>query len=393
MKDNNDECTNPTSPERSECLLKMEDLISSLRCQENGFLRTIKDVGPDCDYWDSVLSDIPEGERNWLKAPWVVSEFYLYRRIAEAFSYFETGYDSFAAQKSAGLVEAMPSIEEIAKRLPASISSDNKAEVVKLAVLTSLWGNKMDLSLWPAAQEGGSAVDNKDRILFGDSMDANASFIVDDHSETAVSILCDSTGASDSVVDIIVDNAGAELVCDLFLAHSLLSTECCSKVRFHTKGMPTFVSDATTEDSIETIAFLTNTNASGSTSKIARELNEYVNLEKIEFISDLFWCHPTPFWDMPNHIQERLAGSKLVFVKGDANYRRLLGERQWPLDTLAADVLSYWPVPVCALRTFKAEIGCGVSVEAQSRAERDDANWKVSGKWGVVQVGGDISSI
>jgi len=74
MKDNNDECTNPTSPERSECLLKMEDLISSLRCQENGFLRTIKDVGPDCDYWDSVLSDIPEGERNWLKAPWVYIE-------------------------------------------------------------------------------------------------------------------------------------------------------------------------------------------------------------------------------------------------------------------------------------------------------------------------------
>ena len=75
----------------------------------------------------------------------------------------------------------------------------------------------------------------------------------------------------------------------------------------------------------------------------------------------------------------------MVFVKGDANYRRLLGERQWPLGTLAADILSYWPVPVCALRTFKAEIGCGISPAAQQRAQAADKNWMVSGKWGVVQ--------
>ena len=120
-------------------------------------------------------------------------------------------------------------------------------------------------------------------------------------------------------------------------------------------------------------------------------LRRHVFTGKFEFIDDPWWCEPTPFWDMPEHIQERLAGSKMVFVKGDANYRRLLGERDWPLDTPAADILSYWPVPVCALRTFKAEIGCGVSVADQARAEKEDPDWKVSGKWGVVQVGGGDS--
>lgn len=60
------------------------------------------------------------------------------------------------------------------------------------------------------------------------------------------------------------------------------------------------------------------------------------------------------------------------------------------------EILSYWTanrenpqsderVPVCALRTFKAEIGCGISEEAQQRAAAADSNWMVSGKWGVVQ--------
>ena len=150
--------------------------------------------------------------------------------------------------------------------------------------------------------------------------------------------------------------------------------------------MPTFVSDATTADSLETIGFLKD--AGRGTAELGTLLDGYVKSGKFEFVDDLFWCHPTPFWDMPDHIQERLSGSKMVFVKGDANYRRLLGERQWPLDTKAADVLSYWPVPVCALRTFKSEIGCGVSAVAQTRAKKDDSNWQVSGKWGVVQVGG-----
>ena len=90
---------------------------------------------------------------------------------------------------------------------------------------------------------------------------------------------------------------------------------------------------------------------------------------------------------MPLHIQQRLAGSSLCVVKGDANYRRLLGEREWPLDMPAKDILSYWPVPVCALRTFKAEIGCGVSLQEQNRAKMDDEKWLVSGRFGVVQVG------
>ena len=57
-------------------------------------------------------------------------------------------------------------------------------------------------------------------------------------------------------VDIVVDNAGYELVSDFLLGHTLIQLEIADQIVFHTKGHPTFVSDATTEDCISTINFL-----------------------------------------------------------------------------------------------------------------------------------------
>jgi hypothetical protein len=344
--------------------------------------------------WDGILARVKEEDRNWLDAPWVVSEFYLYRRVAEAFRFFETGYDMFTQQKVSGLIEALPSINEIADRLPTLLLSEKKA-ALEVAVQTSLWGNKMDLSLWPAAKDNGGGasgasadVGEAGKISFGATLDAGRKYILDDHTADVVELLA-KAAASGGVreVDIVVDNAGYELFSDMLLGHCLLALGAATKVTFHTKGHPTFVSDATNNDCLETIDFLCD-GSSPATSALANQLKGHVASGAFVFSSDLFWCQPTAFWDMPPRIVDKVSQSKIVFVKGDANYRRLLGEREWPLDTLASDVLSYWPVPVCALRTFKAEIGCGISPAKQHEAQQADGKWMVSGRWGVVQIGG-----
>ena len=189
------------------------------------------------------------------------------------------------------------------------------------------------------------------------------------------------------VIGIIIDNAGYELFSDMLLGHSLLELGVASSVTFYTKGHPTFVSDATSADALETIDFLSSS-PSKPTSDLAKKFAEHAQNGKFTFESDLFWCQPTSFWDMPDAIQDKMKQNRLVFVKGDANYRRLLGEREWPIDTPACDILSYWPVPVCALRTFKAEIGCGISKERVEEVQAGDSKWMVSGRWGVVQLGG-----
>ena len=67
-----------------------------------------------------------------------------------------------------------------------------------------------------------------------------------------------------------------------------------------------------------------------------------------------YWAQPQPFWDMPAEVVADLKQSAMVFVKGDANYRRLLGDCQWELTTPFTTVAGYFPAPLCALRTLKA---------------------------------------
>ena len=396
IDDNSDELTKPTSPLRSECLLLLNDLKSSLECGRGGFLRGLSDKGPDLLAWDKILATIPDDERNWLDAPWVISEFYLYRRVAEAFRFFETGYDMFVKQKSSGLMDAVPVIDEITAKLPALLASSHLADALEIAIQTSLWGNKMDLSLWPAGMEKGSQsssadVDIPGKISFGSTLAAGRKFILDDHTAAVVRLLeqlhADGLVGKDREIGIIIDNAGYELFSDMLLGHCLLELGVASSVTFFTKGHPTFVSDATNEDALETISFLSSS-SSAATSELAFKIAEHVENGKFYFDSDLFWCQPTAFWDMPNDIEDKIRKCKVVFVKGDANYRRLLGEREWPLNTSAEEILSYWPVPVCALRTFKAEIGCGISKAVKEETEAMDDKWMVSGRWGVVQLGG-----
>ena len=48
-------------------------------------------------------------------------------------------------------------------------------------------------------------------------------------------------------------------------------------------------------------------------------------------------------------------------------------------------VAGYFPAPLCALRTLKAELGCGMSEESVDRASSSDPEWLTNGRWGVVQ--------
>ena len=66
INDNEAELTRPTSPHRSECLLVLNDLISSLDSGSTGFLRGLADQGPDVKLWDQILRDIPE-DQGWLQ--------------------------------------------------------------------------------------------------------------------------------------------------------------------------------------------------------------------------------------------------------------------------------------------------------------------------------------
>lgn len=90
-------------------------------------------------------------------------------------------------------------------------------------------------------------------------------------------------------------------------------------------------------------------------------------------------------WEMPLSLVQLLQQQDFVVTKGDANYRRLVGDRHWPYDTEKEVVLDYYPCPIMMLRTLKSNVNIGVSKEKQEEAKQFHSSWDVSGKVGVIQ--------
>jgi hypothetical protein len=90
-------------------------------------------------------------------------------------------------------------------------------------------------------------------------------------------------------------------------------------------------------------------------------------------------------WQMPDDLGDDLAQSHLIIAKGDANYRRLLGDRHWPFTTPFAAIVSYLPAPLLALRSLKSELAAGLSEPQIAWLNEEDEQWLVNGRWGVIQ--------
>jgi hypothetical protein len=182
-------------------------------------------------------------------------------------------------------------------------------------------------------------------------------------------------------IDIILDNAGYELVTDLALAGYLLASGTAAQVTLHAKLHPVFVSDALNRDIFRTIEFMLF-DSDLLTKTLAVQLRTYLVEDRLRILHHPFWTSPLPAWDMPADLLEQIDGSSLIISKGDANYRRLLGDRHWPMDTPFAQVVNYFPTAVLSLRTLKSEIAVGIDPR---KIPQDDPKWMINGRWGLIQ--------
>eukprot|EP00240_Pyramimonas_obovata_P005265 CAMPEP_0118928244 /NCGR_PEP_ID=MMETSP1169-20130426/5534_1 /TAXON_ID=36882 /ORGANISM="Pyramimonas obovata, Strain CCMP722" /LENGTH=393 /DNA_ID=CAMNT_0006870169 /DNA_START=269 /DNA_END=1450 /DNA_ORIENTATION=- len=366
-------------------LAELQALDKELQSAGSSELRHIQDDGgPDIETWKTIMAQYVDTNSNWLDTPWLTAEFYFYRRIIEAIGYFENKVDPFQDQKDLGLTSARTPIEALTAQLQTVVPTfgdmDDKqmADTLELFVLTALWGNRMDLSLWPAGGERSRKED-----AFGDALKAGEAALLASDVLTVVEELMAARAAGGKRMDIIVDNAGFELLCDLCLADVLVSSGAASTVVLQLKGHPTFVSDALAKDVLATADFVSSLDPSSSPA--GARWREHIESGKWQLPEGFYWAQPNPMWDMPEEVTEDLKKSSMVFMKGDANYRRLLGDCEWPLTKPFSEVAGYFPAPLCALRTLKAELGCGMSEESVERASSSDAEWLTNGRWGVVQ--------
>jgi uncharacterized protein with ATP-grasp and redox domains len=310
-----------------------------------------------------VLSRSGQG---WLDTDWFFAETYAYRQLAERVGYFANERDPFAAYKREEYASSAHA-EAFGRALRAAGEPRERA----LALLgLALFANRMDLS-FAASRAHGSHVNDDDLLC--------------DERPEAVELLLAGSGP----VHLILDNAGTELTLDLVLVDFLLNT-LRAEVVLHAKLHPTFVSDATQSDILRFLA------ARSDIDYVVKDLERSCLTRlaaalargKLRIFSHPFWNEPHSLWDLAGDLRAQFRGARLVILKGDANYRRALGDALWPPETAFRDVTANFPAPLLALRTLKSDPIVGLRSTQVDVLERQDPSWRVNGKRAVASLGG-----
>lgn len=372
-----------------ENVARLRALIGEMPIAErHSPLRPLRDLGaPDLQAWERYLE--PYQGMDWLQTPWLFAEFYFYRRVLEATGYFEPGstqgLDPYALHKQRGLDAGQEAIQSYAKELGTCLATvqaepSRHLEILPQLLRASVWGNQADLSIWPAGQENGPVNSRK-------PSDEISHLLIDD--SATVTHYLGNLAEMPGRVDFILDNAALELVHDLGLADFLLASRLADSVCFHLKFYPTYVSDATVPDLMATLAYLAS-QPQPECRDLARRMHDYSAEGRLQIKDHPFWNAPLSFYEAPDALRDALgfqegAAPALLISKGDANYRRFLGDLHWPFDTPLAAVLPTLPAPLLLLRIFKSEVVVGLPPELPCRLDQDDPGWALNGNWGVVQ--------
>ncbi|KAF9480662.1 DUF89 domain-containing protein [Pholiota conissans] len=381
------------------------------------------DGGLSISLYNAELATLEESKRHtWFTAPWLYAECYLYRLLQSFFLQTESWkeVDPFYDLKTKTFQQSRKSILQIATTIhELEVDKDIiRSDPEKIKVLFNemiqmcLWGNATDLSLLTHL----SQADIQNLQSVGkEAQTARAKFILKDDEEAVWAHLQTLKGGR---VDFILDNAGFELFTDLVFADFLVTyTPYVSKVTFHPKLIPWFVSDVTPPDFKDTFNVLADASFfpkddgdDAQTQTQLEHLNRMVSRWKIYLEQGVFtlsvpvdsplggngtnrdadfWTTAKPYWNMKTEAPEThalLTESDLVVFKGDLNYRKLTGDIRWPSWTPFSEAIGplAGSFPLLSLRTNKADVVVGVPREVAERLDQSNEKWRVDGRYALV---------
>ena len=190
--------------------------------------------------------------------------------------------------------------------------------------------------------------------------------------------------------DLILDNTSMEFISDLIYSDFLLRYKLVDEVNLHAKCYAWFVSDVTPDDYKFVIQQLQRVNSLFVNQFLIR-LKKYEQEKKLNFITNRFWTTSYPFSEMKRieqNLYSELAQSDFVLLKGDLNYRKLLGDLDWPQNTpLKVVVREFYPTSIVALRTLKSDLVANLDLSDTNlkTIKETDKNWIISGDYGIIQ--------
>ena len=307
-------------------------------------------------------------ELRWTDVPFLWSESYFYRRLLSATGYFAgpwRGVDPFGPMKEAGLAGSSMDRELSNYSVAAASDELSPGERDRLLVYSALFGNQADLGF---------------QLIAGEP--AGVSLLVDD-----TAALWEHLDAREpGTVILIADNAAEELLPDLLLIEHLITTGRAANAVVYLKPRPYYVSDAMTKDAAAALRRLAA--APHAAGEAGRRLWRYCTDGRVVFSAPDVFCAPLDFRSLPPEVVDSIGAATVTFVKGDLNYRRLVGDRFWPATTPFAELTAYLPGPVAALRTCKSDVAVGLAAKQVADLDADSPGWRFGGKHAVIQFSG-----
>lgn len=339
---------------------------------------------PDYHQWTEALKEeehrVSPRELTWFTGSWLFVECYGYRKIVDILMQSSkfSSYDPFFEQKSNTLINNMQSINKLAPFL------DDMNTDLRAWFELSLWGNRCDLSLKPTTPSYSD--------ILQDLKGLRGNIVVNQLDEIIARVEQLNSRSENKciTIDFVMDNAGFECFTDFCLINRLTNMfgDKLNQVRIHIKRYPWFVSDVTEKDFNWVLDQLTDDkNACSQLKALADRWKEHIKCGKWKLIQSTFWTLSHDFSSMKRvdcDLYGLLEASCLILFKGDLNYRKLLGDLNWPHSTPFNTVLrDFKPAFLATLRTNKADLICGVDNSLESTLPTD---YMVTGEYAVIQV-------
>lgn len=339
---------------------ELQDLKSELA---QGIVQPLKEETSDRAIWDEDI--FPWLGKTWLELPWFLAETYFYRRVLEAVRYFHPGpwmgKDPYQRLKEEEISQSLAIFSEVYQDMLSGTSLNDFQQVCYRA----LWGNRGDLS---------------NLTKFDTNMEAQHHNIILDHSQEVYHLLRQRPAK----VAYIFDNVGKELYFDLAFVDYLLEAKVAKTITCYFKNQPFFVSDAMLKDLERTLLFLVGS-PTEKDRQLAKRIRKAHQTGLIQYETPPFFTFSSMFRQLPNALKTQIASHDLVILKGDVNYRRLIGDRHWSPTTPVEEASGYFPTSVVSFRTLKAELLVGLDEHTlqflQTQAEDD---WQINGRRGMI---------
>ena len=195
-------------------------------------LSEISDGGGDCAVWNAYLNQArvaDEGtDPRWFETSWLYAECYAYRRMLTAFRSANCEQikreDFFAAKKRKALRESLPTVVALVATLKNIIDEGIEEKLrtnLKTLLSICLWGNRWDLSI-SAGHSNSASGDPQSQLSCLEP------FVLVDDCDRVWDAL--RAGGNGGVMDVVMDNAGFEMLSDLCLADFICQSRLTDKV-------------------------------------------------------------------------------------------------------------------------------------------------------------------